>query len=241
MVFVEFLDRLANPLGFKVTKKGFDTRHCSSETQRIVDLTFRETMTEPLALVGLIEAIQYINKFGLEGDIVECGVWRGGSMMAAAHQSILDGNLRKIWLYDTYEGMTPPQENLDTRLMTNKPVHVDEYEKWNAPLELVKQNLEKTGYQTNLIEYVRGSVLDTLKVRVPSKIALLRLDTDWYDSTKIELEYLFPLLTSGGILIIDDYHYFSGSKKACDEYFQDNKIQLMLSRIGSVAAMGVKQ
>ena len=67
-------------------------------------------MTEPLALVGLIESVQYINKFGLEGDIVECGVWRGGSMMAAAHQSILEGNLRKIWLYDTYEGMTPPEK-----------------------------------------------------------------------------------------------------------------------------------
>ena len=65
----------------------------------------------------------------------------------------------------------------------------------------------------------------------PKSIALLRLDTDWYESTKHELECLFPLISNGGILIIDDYTVWTGAKKAADEYFQKNNVQIFLNRI----------
>ena len=81
---------------------------------------------------------------------------------------------------------------------------------------------------------------DTIPKNSPEKISILRLDTDWYESTKHELEYLFPRLSSGGILIIDDYGHFKGAKKAVDEYFTKNKIQYFLNRIDYTGRLIVK-
>ncbi len=82
--------------------------------------------------------------------------------------------------------------------------------------------------------------MDTIPKNVPEKISILRLDTDWYESTKHELNNLFPRLVSGGILIIDDYGHFQGSKKAVDEYFEENKISSFLFRIDYTGRLFVK-
>ena len=75
---------------------------------------------------------------------------------------------------------------------------------------------------------------------LPSGIALLRLDTDWYESTKHELEHLYPLLVSGGVIIIDDYGHWKGAKKAVDEYIKDNNLPLLLNRIDYTGRIGIK-
>ena len=95
-------------------------------------------------------------------------------------------------------------------------------------LEKVKQNYNKNTKLNKNLTCVKGQVEKTLKIKknLPKKISILRIDTDWYESTKVELEILFPLLSKNGFLIIDDYGYWSGAKKAVDNYFQKKSVSL---------------
>ncbi len=173
----------------------------------------------------LYQTVKYIIKNNIEGDLVECGVWKGGSSMLMAYILKDAGeNNRKIYLYDTFEGMTKPGD-MDGQ---------EEKEQWEqgrvtdtlnnmcySPIEEVKANMERTGYPAEKIIMVKGKVEDTLPGTLPSKISLLRLDTDWYESTKHELQHLYPLLIKNGVLIVDDYGAWQGARKAVDEYFKD--------------------
>ncbi|MEI2737662.1 MAG: TylF/MycF/NovP-related O-methyltransferase [Chitinophagaceae bacterium] len=173
----------------------------------------------------LYQTVKYILKNNIEGDLVECGVWKGGSSMLMAYILKDAGETkRKIYLYDTFEGMTKPGE-MDGQ---------EEKEQWEqgrvtdtlnnmcySPIEEVKANMERTGYPAEKIIMVKGKVEDTLPGTLPSKISLLRLDTDWYESTKHELQHLYPLLVKNGVLIVDDYGAWQGARKAVDEYFKD--------------------
>jgi|JI8StandDraft_1071087.scaffolds.fasta_scaffold03834_6 O-methyltransferase len=184
------------------------------------------TMTSMERLLVLDEAADYITRQGIEGVIVECGVWRGGSSMMMAKTLMNRGDqAREMYLYDTYEGMSEPTAE-DVSLhgsvaekkynSTIKDGHSD----WCfASLEDVTKNMQSTGYDMTKVRFVKGKVEDTIPTTIPEKIAVLRLDTDWYESTKHEMEYLYPRLVPGGVLIIDDYGHWQGAKKAIEEYF----------------------
>jgi len=160
----------------------------------------------------------------------------------------LDSIDRKIYLYDTFEGMSQPTK-FDHRVI-NTSKNNDVFNIWKrkqeqdhnqwcyASLSEVKKNMFLTKYPKNNINFVKGKVEDTIPNNIPLKVALLRLDTDWYESTKHELEYLFPLLSNNGVLIIDDYGFWAGSKKAVEEYFSDG--QILLNRIDDTGVVGVK-
>lgn len=190
------------------------------------------TMTSPECLWGLIRAVTYVSSRKIVGDYVECGVWRGGSSMTAALQFLHCKDLRRLWLYDTFQGMPAPTKE-DRKLGGD-----DAREKWEktsdgefsdwcrASLEDVRANMARTKYPGE-IRYVVGKVQDTLKREKPEGIALLRLDTDFYESTKVELEMLYPLLSEGGVLIVDDYGSWGGSKQAVDEYFANRPMPMM--------------
>jgi hypothetical protein len=201
-------------------------------------------------VVGLVDALDYLQASGVEGAYVECGVWRGGSSMAAALRMLdEDMNRRELWLYDTFEGMTDPTEE-DIRARDGlsaaekfdaaRAARPDDRSDWfwaEASLEDVRDNLASTGYPDELIRFVKGSVETTIPDAVPERIALLRLDTDWYESTRHELEHLFPRLQPGGVLIVDDYHYWRGARKAVDEYFLAKRLHPAFSRIGTNGAV----
>lgn len=218
------------------------------EHQEIISYVRPFTMTSEERIYSLIEAIKYVNKYQIEGDIVECGVWRGGSMMAAAMilNKLNDMN-RNIYLYDTFEGMTIPTKE-DIKYNGDKAsdlLKVNPKNKENrlwayASLEDVQQNFDIVGFDLNRVKFIKGRVEKTLLDldNLPLKIALLRLDTDWYHSTKVELEILYPILNKNGILIIDDYGHWQGCKKAVDEYF-DNKA-VFLNRIDYTCRLVVK-
>ena len=199
---------------------------------------------------ALIQAIKYVHTKKLEGDFVECGVWKGGSCMLIAKELIKQNNLnRNIWLYDTFDGMTQPtDDDIETEtgiqgkdLLSNVEKTTEKFNMWAyAPIEEVKNNMLKTNYPIDNIKYIKGKVEDTLKSNTPRKIALLRLDTDWYESTKIELETLYPLITKGGILIIDDYGHFEGAKRAVDDYFRKINQQPLLNRIDYTGRLIIK-
>jgi len=192
----------------------------------------------------LYKAVKYIIKNNIEGDLVECGVWKGGSSMLMAY-SLLEAGVsdRKIYLYDTFEGMTQPGE-MDGQ---------EEKDQWESgkvsdtlnnmcysPIEEVKANMGKTGYPSDNIILVKGKVEETLPGKLPAAISLLRLDTDWYASTKHELIHLYPLLVKHGVLIVDDYGAWQGARKATDEYFS-SKPQPFLNRIDYTGRLVIKQ
>ena len=207
------------------------------------------TMTGNERLFTLIEAVKYISKYNTEGDIVECGVWKGGSMLTVAETLVQLNKIgRTLYLYDTFEGMSEPTEHDETynnEKARNLLVSNTDKEKnlvWAySTLDEVKSTMGLSKYDPELIKYVKGKVEDTIPSVIPKKIALLRLDTDWYESTKHEMQYLFPLIAKGGVLIIDDYGHWKGARKAIDEYIDENNVQLLLNRIDETARIAIKQ
>ncbi|MGA7384846.1 MAG: TylF/MycF/NovP-related O-methyltransferase [Methylocella sp.] len=192
------------------------------------------TMTGVQRVAALVHTVCYLSQNRVPGAIVECGVWRGGSMMAVARCLSKLGDInRELWLYDTFEGMPPPLAD-DVR-HDGRPAAVEfaqgDLDFCKVGLEDVRANLFDTNYPINRIHFVHGKVEDTMPSSLPGEIALLRLDTDWYSSTKHEMRHLFPLLHRDGALIIDDYGYYEGARKAVDEYFSENGVAPYLHRI----------
>jgi hypothetical protein len=207
------------------------------------------TMTSIERQLALIQAVRQVVRRGIAGCVVECGVWRGGSSMAAALALLEEGDRsRDLYLFDTFEGMTKPLDVDRTADGTPAQVHLDRDVNrtghvWAvADIEGVGQNMISTGYPPERIHLVKGPVEATLPSRgPPGPIALLRLDTDWYESTRHELRHLFPLLSEGGILIIDDYGHWAGARKAVDEYFAGQPRPYRMHRIDYTGRLIVKQ
>lgn len=221
----------------------FDDEHI-----KIIELVKPFTMTSSERIFALIEAVKYVVNNNITGDIVECGVWRGGSMMAIAKTLLNLKNLEKhLYLYDTFEGMTKPKDvdisyaNVSASEKFEEIKITDDKSNWNiADLDDVKKAVFTTGYDKEKVHFIKGKVENTVPGTIPESISLLRLDTDWYESTHHELIHLFPKLSKGGVLIIDDYGHWKGARKAVDEYFLKNKIPILLNRIDYTGRIGIK-
>tara|TARA_B110000438_G_scaffold155075_1_gene148854 strand:+ start:2416 stop:3180 length:765 start_codon:yes stop_codon:yes gene_type:complete len=206
------------------------------------------TLTSNERLYSLIQSTKYLIDNSIFGDIVECGVWKGGSMMAVANKLLEENNQdRDLYLFDTYQGMSKPTDldvSFEGKISRNQFEETKKGEDCSdwcfASLDEVKKNILKTGYDSEKLHFVKGKVEDTLPEYAPKQISLLRLDTDWYESTKHELVHLFPKLVSGGVLILDDYGYWAGAKKAVDEYISENKIKILLNRIDETGRIAIK-
>jgi hypothetical protein len=204
------------------------------------------TMTSIKRVFALSKAVEHVVAHRIPGDIVECGVWRGGSMMAVALTLIEHGAVRRLHLFDTFEGMPPPGQ-FDQDLCGEPAAAQLQRDHQHAsliraysPLDEVRGNLESTGYDPAQIRYVPGRVEETLPACAPPQIALLRLDTDWYESTYHELVHLYPRLSPGGVLIIDDYGHWQGARRAVDQYLSEHRPALLLCRIDYTGRIAVK-
>ena len=216
------------------------------DARAIVETVAPFTMTSPERLMALRDAVRHVCRHGIEGDVVECGVLRGGSMMAAAMTLLELGEHRRLHLFDTFEGMPPPSDiDRDITgiaaggLLASEDRRTGDTWAW-SPLEDVRQNLFSTGYPPELVRFVEGRVEETIPEQAPEQIAVLRLDTDWYESTRHELHHLFPRLAVGGVLIIDDYGHWQGARRAVDEYLVATGAKLFLSRIDYTGRLAVK-
>lgn len=207
------------------------------------------TLIQVERMYSLYKAVQYVIARNIPGAFVECGVWKGGASMLMAKTLLSLGvRDRMLYLYDTYEGMTKPTADDMSVMSGAEPVmdiwqrnqHGDHNEWCYGPLEGVKAAMESTGYPMDKIVFVKGPVEETLPATMPGPIAILRLDTDWYSSTKHEMEQLYPHLERGGVLIADDYGYWAGARKAIDEYFQTHGEVQFLHRDDYSGATGVK-
>lgn len=243
--------KFANLLGLQVTRYSNEENYSSDIPLEHVS-TFKKvrhyTMTSPARIFALCEAVKYIQNNNIHGEVVECGVWKGGSMMAVA-ETLLQSGLanRELYLFDTFEGMPPPTEHDVDIAGGTAEILLKSFDKeqegsvWcQATLDIVKKALNSTGYPSDKIHYIEGMVEHTIPAFAPEKIALLRLDTDWYESTKHEMEHLFPRLVKGGVLIIDDYGHWQGARKAVDEYINKNCIKILLNRIDYTGRIAVK-
>lgn len=247
--------KLIDLMGYQIQKKYrliiHDFRYKDFEHNffPLFDEVKQYTMTSPERLYAIYKAVEYIINSNTEGSFVECGVWKGGSAMMIV-KSLLEMDIknRYIFLYDTFEGMSKPSKKDLSANINSENV----YETWEkslkgcysdwcyAGLEEVKRNMEGLGYPSDKIIYIKGKVEDTIPASLPEKIALLRLDTDWYESTYHELKHLYPLLVKNGVLIIDDYGYWKGSKEAVDQYFKEINAHLLLNRIDPAARLVIK-
>lgn len=205
------------------------------------------TMTSPERMYGLYEAVRHVIRDGVAGDVVECGVWRGGSSMLAAETLLMLGQSRDIWLYDTFEGMPEPSE----RDVDHQGLQVAE--RWDeikrdrssnvlalASREEAETNLARTALPSERLHFVAGRVEATIPAETPERIAILRLDTDWFDSTYHELVHLYPRLAVGGVLIVDDYGHWQGARAAVDRYFDEIGGGPLLTRLDYTGRLAVK-
>lgn len=206
------------------------------------------TMTSPERVHALVQAVEYVVRNDIPGDFVECGVWRGGSMMAVATTLLRLGvRDRRLHLFDTFDGMPPPSEedrNLRGQAAADLLATSERGTAWVwavAQLDEVRQNMRATGYPEALISCIQGKVEETIPRDAPERIAVLRLDTDWYESTKHEMTHLFPRLAPGGVLIVDDYGHWQGARRAVDEFIEEHGVRCLLCRIDYTGRIAVKQ
>lgn len=211
------------------------------------------SMTSPERLVACMDATRYVVHRGLPGALVECGVWKGGSVLAMVLTlQRLGVEDRDVYMFDTFEGMTTPT-GVDTSRFAEPAVATWERARqagtraWheyfgskNFGLNQVREIVSGTGYPPERLHFVVGRVEETIPDRAPDRIALLRLDTDWYESTRHELEHLYPRLVEGGPLIVDDYGHWDGCRRAVDEYFAGSAEPLLLARIDYTGRIAIK-
>lgn len=226
---------------------GFDPVADIGPTDRLIYEQIKPfTMTSIERVANVVASVEYLCRNQIEGDIVECGVWRGGCMMAAALALMRQGDRsRRIFLCDTFEGMSAPTEEdrsydgIAAQTLLNETPKGEGV--WcEASIEDVKANLASTGYPAENLAFIKGKIEHTIPDDRIGRIALLRLDTDWYESTRHEFEHLYPKLAPHGVCIVDDYGHWAGARQATDEYFAKQPFKPMLSRIDYTGRMIIK-
>lgn len=243
------LRNLARWLGVDIVPYPPVLKGVDESTAQTIDAVRRYTMTSDQRVAALCDAVRYVVTNRIPGDIVECGVWKGGSMMAVARTLLeLGDRARELHLFDTFAGMTAPTgEDVALTgesaadLMDASTDREDAESVWcRAPLDVVQQAMASVGYDRSRIHYIEGRVEDTIPAAAPERIALLRLDTDWYESTRHEMIHLFPRLCVGGVLILDDYGHWLGARRAVDEYLREHNVPLFLQKIDYTGRYAVK-
>jgi hypothetical protein len=246
----EFIKKVVDSIGYKIVKNSDMDQASFGLDQGFLDISklcklYTQLSTE--RLFALYQSVNYLIRNKVEGDFVQCGVWKGGSVMLAIWAAMEFKEFSsEFYLYDTFEGMSEPTVK-DTWAYNGKSAHEkwqsmqDKGESWNySSIEEVKKNVFSTTYPEGNFIFVKGKVEETIPARMPDKISLLYLDTDWYASTLHELVHLYPRLSPGGVMIVDDYGDFSGAREAVDQYFRERGLAPLLNRIDHTGRLIIK-
>jgi O-methyltransferase len=191
----------------------------------------RYTMVKNVSLANLYRLVQVANVRRLEGDIVECGVWNGGSaavMGAACQGDPHYATARTIWLFDSFQGLPAPgtrDGEIEKKAF---------FKGWNkGDTENVRRVFEKVGFPSAQVRIVPGWFDATLKTAAVDQIAVLHIDADWYDSVKIVLEIFYDKVVPGGFLVFDDYGMWQGCRQAVTDFFNERNIDgASIKRVG---------
>ena len=224
------IKKFFSKFGYELINKNQKIIELSKEDKELISIVSKYSMTPQIRIFNLLQSLRHLKHNSIKGDYVECGVWKGGNLLLfkkfLEHEN--QNEEKSIYAFDTFEGMTEPDKNdydLSSNLSAIDLMKSDQNKKTNlwgiCSLEDVKNNLLNNLNNINNINFIKGPVEETLTIQknIPNNISLLRLDTDWYSSTKKELEVLYEKVSPGGIIIIDDYGHWGGSKKAVDEFF----------------------
>lgn len=221
--------------------------------RQLVEQARPYTLTSPQRLIATADAVDYVVRRDVPGALLECGVWRGGSVLMMVSTLLRLGVTdRDVYLFDTFEGMTAPSDR-DTSAFSESGVATwarataagrRAWDGWFNPnvfsIDDVRALIVGTGYPPERLHFVCGRVEDTIPVDAPECLALMRLDTDWYESTRHEMEHLYPRLSYGGVLIIDDYGHWDGCRQAVDEYLATTSKPLLLHRTDYTGRAAIK-
>jgi O-methyltransferase len=208
------------------------------QIKNAIRLILPYTLTSFDRLATLWSQVRYLDDTGVPGALVECGVWKGGSsgMMALAHMATASPPLREIHLFDAFRGMPEPKE-IDGPRASASMFEPDSYPETISRDLMIRQ----IGYPKELVTFHVGWFHETLPADAHSlgSIALLRLDGDWYESTKICLVNLYDQVSPGGLVVIDDYGHFEGCRVAVDEFLKGYP-GTMLHRVDYTARYWIK-
>lgn len=230
--------------GFDICKPAYSKKRLQKQFHELHDEIFWQILPEIYNFTqlsiepiwSLYEAGRYLAARRIKGDIVECGVLFGGASMLIAKTLLsVEDATRELWLYDSFQGFVGEQAKDDVTWYGDSIK--DRYSDFGS---IAENNIISTGYPPEKLHLVSGDVEKTAAENTNGDIALLRLDTDTYCSTKAELEHFYPKLVSGGILIIDDYGHAFGARRAVDEYFADPGRRLLLNRVNFTNCLAVK-
>jgi hypothetical protein len=227
--------------GYRLAETRFDRPpgELSMDELSVINQVHKQILTHSSKqrLYATALAVDYVNRAGLKGAFVECGIWKGGNAIVAKKVADSRGDLREFFLYDTFSGHLPPGSK-DVSLEDGSSAS-EKYESivkasgsWAAvSVQEVKKYFGNLNVSTENVRFIEGDMMSTLRdpKLVPASISVLRLDTDWYEPTKLQLEELWPKLEIGGVLLLDDYGHWAGSKAAVDEYFAANGINVLLT------------
>jgi O-methyltransferase len=241
-----------NILGFNITKNSKNINYLTDDLEIALPLIKANTMLPLPRLSSLYQMVRYCEENLIPGDYVECGVWKGGAMGLVALANIKHGKARrKLHLFDSFEEICIPNSTVDgARAMKEVERYIElGITKKNMPLVgiydsiggagTLRENMhlleEVVSYPKEFIKYHVGWFDQTIPLAKEDiqKIAILRLDGDWYESTKVCLDGLFEKVVVGGIVIIDDYGTYEGCKLAVDEFIANNKLKVYLSSVDS--------
>jgi hypothetical protein len=236
-----------DPTMIQMSQSGYDEEAAIKSAMMLV---WDHTMISYDRLATLWLQVRYLDRNGIAGDLAECGIFKGGAigMMALAHIASRSKPVRRLHLFDSFEGLPEPQADMDGDQAT-------EYVGGQASGALVTTGLlscsadvsrrlldERIRYPTTLVQYHVGWFQETLPRDADSipEIGLLRLDGDWYESTRVCLEYLYPKVVRNGVVVIDDYGYWQGCHQAVDEFLSRQPGPIMLHHIDSSARYWLK-
>jgi O-methyltransferase len=196
--------------------------------KRIAWLIRRNTMVGPERIQNLSRLAQRIEDERISGDVVECGVYKGGTAAILARSATRSPLPRTVWLFDTFQGM-PPATTADG----------PEAPSWVGSLSSsparVQRLLRRTGADLSRVRIIPGLFQDTFpSLRIP-QIALLNIDADWYESIKLCLETFYNAVVPRGFISIDDYGAWPGCRRAVDEFFQSHSLSYPLQPVDETA------
>jgi O-methyltransferase len=180
------------------------------------------TMVGLKRLDNLQRAIERVLEDDVPGDLIETGVWRGGSVIfmravLKAH-GVAD---RRVWVADSFAGLPPPEPGKYPR-DAGDPFHM--FSELAVSLEDVRRNFECYGLLDEQVRFLKGWFADTLPTAPVERLAVARLDGDMYSSTMEALTHLYPKLSPGGFLIVDDYGAVPGCRQAVEDYRSEHGI-----------------
>jgi hypothetical protein len=259
----QLIRKMADGFGYEIKRRSEPTPRApqdapaafEQETDQQIRRVREYTMLSYARLHSLYRQAVYCEEVGLAGSFVECGTWKGGAVGLMALANLAHGRERRpLHLFDSFESIPEPDEAVDGAKAAGEArasgggtqgrlVPICDFYQSKGTLQVNRQLLEEIiGYEPQFLHYHPGWFQDTLPQVGPSvgPIAILRLDGDWYASTKVCLEHLFHQVVSGGFVIIDDYGCYEGCRKAVDEFLREARLNPFLHWIDDTGRYWVK-